>query len=69
MGVAEVERVFDCAELRVGVGLVFRERDRAGDKVPVLEGAMLLVDVPDTVGVLEPAPLRVPVEDTVDVFD
>lgn len=69
VGVAELDRVFDWAELRVGVGLVFRERERAGDEVPVLEGAMLLVNVPDAVGVLEPAPLRVVVEDTVDVFD
>ena len=69
VGVPEADCVLDCAELRVGVGLVFRERDRAGDKLPVLEGAILLVNVPDAVGVFERAPLRVPVEDTVDVFD
>ena len=69
VGVAEVVCVLDCEELRVSVGLVLRDRDCAGDDVPVLEGAMLRVKVPDAVGDLDPAPLRVPVEDTVDVFD
>lgn len=69
VGLPEADCVLDCAELREGVGLVFRERDRAGDELPVLEGAILLVSVPDAVGVLEPTLLRVPVEDTVDVFD
>ena len=59
----------DNAELRVPVTLVFMEREWAGERVAVLDGATLRVKVLDAVGVLEPAPLRVPVEDTVDVFD
>lgn len=69
VGVAEVERVLDRMELRVGVRLVLLERDRAGDEVPVLDWAILRVKVPDAVFVLDPAALRVAVEDTVDVFD
>jgi len=69
LGGPEVERVLDCAELRVWVRLVLLEGDRAGDGVPDLEGAILRVTVLDAVGVRDPAPLRVPVEDTVDVFD
>ena len=69
VGVPELERVLDCPELRVGLRLVFLESDIAGDEVPVLEGAMLRVKVPDAVVVLDPGGLRVAVEDTVDVFD
>jgi hypothetical protein len=69
VGLGEELCVFDCAELRVGVGLVLIERDKGGDNVPVLDGATLRVKVPDAVVVLDPTLLRVPVEDTVDVFD
>lgn len=69
VGLGEELCVFDCAELRVPLTLVFMERERAGERVAVLDGATLRVKVLDAVGVLDPAPLRVPVEDTVDVFD
>jgi hypothetical protein len=69
VGVAEVVCVLDCAELRVGLVLIFLEKEIPGDEVPVFEGATLRVKVPDAVVVLDPTLLRVPVEDTVDVFD
>ena len=69
VGLTEDICVLDWAELRVPLTVVFTERDMPGDEVPVLDGAMLRVRVPDAVVVLEPTALRVPVEDTVDVFD
>ena len=69
VGVAEVVCVLDCAELRVGLVLIFLERDCGGEDVPVFEGAILRVRVPDAVVERVPTALRVPVGDTVDVFD
>lgn len=69
LGEGEAEGVLEGAGLFVWLKLVFREEESTGDIVPVLEKAMVRLDVPDAVGVLETGPLRVPVEDTVDVFD
>jgi hypothetical protein len=69
LGEGDAEGVLESAGLFVGLELVFREEERAGDFEPVLEKAVVRLDVPDAVGVLETELLRVPVEDTVDVFD
>ena len=69
LGEGDAEGVLEGAGLFVGLKLVFSEEESAGVVEPVLEEAMVRLDVPDAVGVLETEPLRVPVEDTVDVFD
>jgi hypothetical protein len=69
VGEGELDGVFEWGGLRVGLALVFRERESLGENVPVFEDVIVRVAVPEAVGVLEIGPLRVPVEDTVDVFD
>jgi hypothetical protein len=55
--------------VRVGLVLILREREAAGENVPVFEDVIVLVAVPDAVGLLERGPLRLPVEEAVVVFD
>lgn len=69
VGEGELDGVFEWGGVRVGVTLVFRERESLGENVPVLEDVIVRVAVPEAVGLLEISPLRDPVEDTVDVFD
>ena len=69
LGEGDAEGVLESAGLFVGLELVFREEESMGDLEPVLEKAVVRLDVPDAVGVLETELLRVPVEDTVDVLD
>ena len=49
VGEGDVDCVLDCTELRVGLVLVFRERDAAGEKVPDLEDVIVRVAVPEAV--------------------
>jgi hypothetical protein len=55
--------------VRVGLVLLLREREVAGENVPVFDDVIVLVAVPDAVGLLDSGPLRLPVEEAVVVFD
>lgn len=69
VGEGDAEGVLEAAGLFVGLGLVFIEEERAGDVVPVLEKAIVRLEVPEEVDVLDVAALRLPVEHAVGVLD
>ena len=69
VGEGDAEGVFDRGGVLVGLGLLLIEEERAGDLVPVLEKAIVRLEVPDEVDVLDVAALRLPVEHAVGVLD